>query len=159
MAAFFSVGAFAQSAMDLRSCAEGTASRTVERCTAALEHGDARYGSAERFGMRLSRALANLTLHRDEAARADVDRCFGSEFSRAGISFYALAETFYARGILRARKGDSEGSSADIRAAETLDPDIAQRMAERGLKAEPPKTVWDKAGDWWSGVSRAATGK
>jgi len=77
-------------------------------------------------GAYASRGFVHLKLRRYDAAITD----YNVELRMRPADSYAL----FGRGIAKQRKGDRRGADADIVAAETIKPDIAEHMARLGVQ-------------------------
>ena len=72
------------------------------------------------------RGIIELKLKKAAAARADCDAALRS--------YTRDAQALYCRGLARHRLGDKQGGDADIAAAKTVNPAIAETFASYGLK-------------------------
>jgi tetratricopeptide (TPR) repeat protein len=98
----------------------GSLSQALVDCEHALA---LRPNSAATLG---SRALANLKAGHPQAALSDYDHALAASAPVAGWLF--------GRGVAKTQLGDKTGGSADIAAAQRLEPDIARQYARYGVK-------------------------
>ena len=98
----------------------GALTQALADCEHALA---VRPDNAATFG---SRALVHLKAGRSQAALTDYDRALAASAPVAGWLF--------GRGVAKTRLGDKAGGSADIAAAQRLEPDIARQYARYGVR-------------------------